>query len=326
MSDAKLKLGYQTVEKESGSVRFLAFLSYVLSIFLAWNVQFLTVKNFAFLGFHHIASPLSIIVTFFQRGSDVAAFAVVVALLADLALFSTSLVSVVRCFSPDHASLDCPDRMLQGSWLVYYSGQHSVVAVLELLSIIRYSKALNSYLEQWEKNLLALPDAETRKLAVTEARAQMLERSATVERRLHLFVFIPTVFFWVFCAPFTLGWLAIAAGSRVLRDAFGVWVTFKYATGSTAQAHFFDKLSKVLASVFLLLSFAAWLYAEEAADPSTISWDVLVDGAHSAFSDPWSWTLDGFTHMTTAPPEPFFLTYVFIETLILANRFSPIRG
>lgn len=326
MSDAKLKLGYQIVEKESGSVRFLAFLSYVLSIFLAWNVQFLTVSNFAFLGFHHIASPLSIVATFFQRGTEVAVFAVAVALLMDLVLFSTSLVAVIRCFSPDHASLDCPDRILQGSWLIYYSGQHSVVTFLELLSLLRYVKAVNSYLEEWEKKLLSLPDAEARKLATTEAQSLSLERSSVVERRLHLFALVPTIFFWVFCAPLQIGWLAVLAGSRVLRDGFGVWVSFKYATGSAAQAKFFDTFSKILASVFLIVSLAAWLYAEEMADPTTLSWEVLVDGAHSAFGDPWSWTVDGFAHMTTAPPEPFLLTFVFIETLILANRYGPVRG
>ena len=79
-------------------------------------------------------------------------------------------------------------------------------------------------------------------------------------------------------------------------------------------------------STQLVLRVAAWLYSEELADPSTISWEILLDAAHAAYTNPWEWSFDGLSHMTEASPEPFYLTFVFIEALLLANRYSPIRG
>ena len=153
-----------------------------------------------------------------------------------------------------------------------------------------------------------------------------LERSLVVDRRLHLFAFVPTIFFWAFCSPFSKGWLAVLAGSRVLRDGFGIWLTSKTGSGSLKQAHAFDVFSIVITSCYLLISIAAWLYSEQLADPSTLSWEILLDAAHTAYANPWEWSLDGFLHMTEAETSPFFLTFVFTELLLLANRYSPLRG
>lgn len=326
MTNAKLKLAYQNVERESGQVRFLAFLSFIATIFLAWQSQFLTVPSFVFLGFHHVASPLSIGSTFFQRGADVAIVAVLVAFLMDAILTTTSLISVVRCFTPSQASLNCPDRIVQGGWLVYYGGQHAFIALMELLSLVRYRSALNNYTKTWEAVLASTPKKEEKKRVVEEAKQYTLARSLVVDRRLHLFAFVPTIFFWAFCSPFSKGWLAALAGSRILRDGFGIWLTSKTASGSLKQARAFDVFSIVITSSYLLISIAAWLYSEQLADPSTISWEILLDAAHAAYTNPWEWSLDGLLHMTEASPEPFFLTFVFTETLLLANRYSPIRG
>lgn len=326
MTNARLKLAYQNIEKESGQVRFLAFVSYIYAIFLAWQAQFLTVSSFVFLGFHHVASPLSISCTFFQRGADVAIVAVVAAFLVDAMIASTSLISVVRCFYPSQASLNCPDRILQGSYLVFYTGQHALIAVMEILSLMRYRSALEEYSKAWEQVLKKLPSKEEKKRAVTEAKDYTLAKALVVDRRLHLFSFVPTAFYWGFCAPFNKGWLAILSGSRVLRDGFGIWLTAKTDAGSMKQARAFDVFSIVLTCVYLLISVAAWLYSEELADPSTISWEILLDAAHAAYTNPWEWSFDGLSHMTEASPEPFYLTFVFIEALLLANRYSPIRG
>jgi len=326
MTNAKLKLAYQNVERESGQVRFLAFLSYIATIFLAWQSQFLTVSSFVFLGFHHVASPLSIGSTFFQRGADVALVAVLVAFLVDVIITTTSLISVVRCFAPLQASMNCPDRIIQGGWLVYYGGQHAFIALMELLSLARYRSALNNYTKTWEAVLASIPTKEGKKRAVAEAKQYTLERSLVVDRRLHLFAFVPTIFFWAFCSPFSKGWLAVLAGSRVLRDGFGIWLTSKTGSGSLKQAHAFDVFSIVITSCYLLISIAAWLYSEQLADPSTLSWEILLDAAHTAYANPWEWSLDGFLHMTEAETSPFFLTFVFTELLLLANRYSPLRG
>ena len=326
MTNAKLKLAYQNVERESGQVRFLAFLSYIATIFLAWQSQFLTIPSFVFLGFHHVASPLSIASTFFQRGADVALVAVLVAFLVDAIITTTSLISVVRCFNPSQASLNCPDRILQGGWLVFYGGQHAFIALMELLSLTRYRSALNNYTKTWEAVLLAIPSKEEKKRVVAEAKQYALSRSLVVDRRLHLFAFVPTIFFWAFCSPFSKGWLAILAGSRVLRDGFGIWLTSKTGSGSLKQARAFEVFSIVVTSSYLLISLAAWLYSEQLADLSTISWEILLDAAHTAYTNPWEWSFNGFLHMTEAAPEPFYITFVFIETLLLANRYSPLRG
>lgn len=326
MTSARLKFAYLNIEKESGQVRFLAFVSYVYAIFLAWQAQFLTVSSFVFLGFHHVASPVSIASTFFQRGADVAIVAVAAAFLVDALIASSSLISVVRCFYPSQASLNCPDRILQGSYLVFYTGQHALIAIMEILSLMRYRSALDDYSKAWDQLLRKLPSKEEKKRAVKEAKDYTLAKAIVVDRRLHLFAFVPTAFYWALCAPFDKGWLAILCGSRVLRDAFGIWLASKTDAGSMRQAKTFDVFSIVLTCIYLIISMAAWLYSEELADPSTISWEILLDAAHTAYTNPWEWSFDGLSHMTEASPEPFFLTFVFTETLLLANRYSPIRG
>ena len=92
------------------------------------------------------------------------------------------------------------------------------------------------------------------------------------------------------------------------------------------QAKVFDVFSIVVTCCYLLISLAAWLYSEQLANPSTISWEILLDAAYTTYTNPWQWSLDGLRHTTEAAPEPFYLTFVFIETLMLANRFSPTRG
>ena len=326
MTNAKLKLAYQNVEKESGQIRFLAFLSYIYGIFLAWQAQFLTVSSFVFLGFHHVASPLSIACTFFQRGADVAVVAVLAAFIVDAFIFATSLISVIRCFSPSQASLNCPERIVQGGYLVFYSGQHALIALMEMLSLLRYRSALDTYTKTWEKELNKIPSKEKRKRAVSEARKYTLSKALVVDRRLNLFAFVPTAFFWLFCSPFENGWLSVLCGSRVVRDGFGIWLSSKTQSGSMKQAKVFDVFSIVGTCCYLLISLAAWLYSEQLANPSTISWEILLDAAYTTYTNPWQWSLDGLRHTTEAAPEPFYLTFVFIETLMLANRFSPTRG
>ena len=326
MTNAKLKLAYQNVEKESGQIRFLAFLSYIYGIFLAWQAQFLTASSFVFLGFHHVASPLSIACTFFQRGADVAVVAVLAAFIVDAFIFATSLISVIRCFSPSQASLNCPERIVQGGYLVFYSGQHALIALMEMLSLLRYRSALDTYTKTWEKELNKIPSKEKRKRAVSEARKYTLSKALVVDRRLNLFAFVPTAFFWLFCSPFENGWLSVLCGSRVVRDGFGIWLSSKTQSGSMKQAKVFDVFSIVVTCCYLLISLAAWLYSEQLANPSTISWEILLDAAYTTYTNPWQWSLDGLRHTTEAAPEPFYLTFVFIETLMLANRFSPTRG
>lgn len=326
MTNAKLELAYQNVEKESGQIRFLAFLSYIYGIFLAWQAQFLTVSSFVFLGFHHVASPLSIACTFFQRGADVAVVAVLAAFIVDAFIFATSLISVIRCFSPSQASLNCPERIVQGGYLVFYSGQHALIALMEMLSLLRYRSALDTYTKTWEKELNKIPSKEKRKRAVSKAREYTLSKALVVDRRLHLFAFVPTAFFWLFCSPFENGWLSVLCGSRVIRDGFGIWLSSKTQSGSMKQAKVFDVFSIVVTCCYLLISLAAWLYSEQLANPSTISWEILLDAAYTTYTNPWQWSLDGLRHTTEAAPEPFYLTFVFIETLMLANRFSPTRG
>ena len=326
MTNAKLELAYQNVEKESGQIRFLAFLSYIYGIFLAWQAQFLTVSSFVFLGFHHVASPLSIACTFFQRGADVAVVAVLAAFIVDAFIFATSLISVIRCFSPSQASLNCPERIVQGGYLVFYSGQHALIALMEMLSLLRYRSALDTYTKTWEKELNKIPSKEKRKRAVSKAREYTLSKALVVDRRLHLFAFVPTAFFWLFCSPFENGWLSVLCGSRVVRDGFGIWLSSKTQSGSMKQAKVFDVFSIVITCCYLLISLAAWFYSEQLADPSTISWEILLDAAYTTYTNPWQWSLDGLRHTTEAAPEPFYLTFVFIEILTLANRYSPIRG
>lgn len=325
MSEAKALTALQAVQKEAGQVRFLAFLSYVLAILLAFQAQFFTISNFSFLAFHQVAAPVAVIATFLQRGSTVALFVTAVAFAADIILFATSLVSVVRCFYPNQASENCPNTLLQGSWLVSYSAQHVFITWYEIMSLLRYDAALKTQLEVWETRLKETKNADDRKRLVTNAKKFSDERAAGVERRLSLFAVVPTLFFWVLCDPLSLGWLAIAVGNRFLRDFFAIWYSRRMHLGADTQIQFFKILTTSISGAFLTLSLGAWLYAEEFADVTEFSWDILLDGATSAFADPFSWMASGTSNILTARPEPFYLLFAFVEALVLANKNKPLR-
>ena len=325
MSEAKAMRALQAVQKEAGQVRFLALLSNVLAVLLAFQSQFFTISNFSFLAFHQVAAPVAVLATFLQRGAKVAVVATVVAFLADIILFATSLISVLRCFYPNQASENCPDKLVQGSWLVVYSAQHILITWYEIMSLLRYDAALKTQLEVWETRLEDAKDADSKKRLVETTKRLSDERAAGVERRLSLFAFLPTVFFWVFCEPLALGWFAVLAGSRFLRDFFAVWYSHRMHRGTDGQKQFFTVLTSGVSGLFLTTSLVAWLYAEELADASDLSWDVLLDGATSAFADPFSWTVDGVNSILKARPEPFFLLFGYIEALVLANKNKPLR-
>lgn len=325
MSEAKALSALQTVQKEAGQVRFLAFLSYVLAVLLAFQSQFFTISNFSFLAFHQIAAPIAVIATFLQRGATVALVATATAFLTDIILLATSFISVLRCFYPNQASENCPDKLIQGSFLVYYAAQHVIISWYEIMSLARYGAALQTQLDVWEARLKQTKNAEEKKRLVTNAKTLSDERAAGVERRLSLFAILPTVFFWVFCDPLSLGWLAIAAGSRFLRDFFAIWYSQRMHLGADTQKRFFAILTTSISGLFLTTSLGAWLYAEEVADISDFSWDILMDGATSAFKDPYSWMVDGVNSMLTARPEPFFLLFAFVEAMVLSNKNKPLR-
>ena len=325
MSEAKALSALQAVQKEAGQVRFLAFLSYVLSVLLAFQSQFFTISNFSFLAFHQVAAPIALIVTFLQRGTTVALVALVAAFVADVILLITSFISVLRCFYPNQASENCPDKLIQGSWLVYYAAQHVIISWYEIMSLRRYGAALKTQLDVWESRLKGAKNAEEKKRLVTNAKRLSDERAAGVERRLSLFAILPTVFFWVFCNPQSVGWLAIAAGSRFLRDFFTIWYSQRMHLGTDTQKRYFVILTTSISGLFLTVSLGAWLYAEEVADISEFSWDILMDGATSAFKDPYSWTVDGVNSILTARIEPFCLLFAIVEALVLSNKNKPLR-
>ena len=325
MSEAKALRELQSVQKEAGQVRYLAFFSYVLAVLLAFQNQFLTVANFSFLSLHQIAAPIAIIVTFLQRGAHIALIATIIALIADAILLLTSFISVYRCFFPNQASENCPDKLIQGTWLIYYGAQHVIVSIYEIMSLMRYSSALEAQTATWERRLKLAKEDDAKKLIVTNATRLSKERAAGVERRLSLFALFPTIFFWIFCDPLSLGWLATAAGSRFVRDFFAVWYSRRMHVGNDKQRAFFDILTTSVSGIFLVLSLGAWLFAEEVADFTEFSWDILLDGATSAFNDPFSWLADGYDNLFMSRPEPFFLLFAFIETLVLSNKNKPLR-
>lgn len=325
MSEAKALRELQTVQKESGQVRYLAFFNYVLAVLLAFQNQFFTVSNFSYLSLHHIACPIAIVVTFLQRGGQVALVSTLGALVCDVILFLTSLISVLRCFYPNQASENCPDKLIQGTWLIYYGGQHVIISWYEIMSLMRFNSALQTQTETWETRLKNSEDDDERKRLVADTKWLAKTRGAGVERRLSLFAILPTIFFWLFCNPTELGWLATAAGSRFVRDFFAVWYSQRMHTGTDKQKAFFDVLTTSMSGIFLVISVGAWLLAEEAADINTFSWDILVDGASSAFYDPFSWLASGYDNLFMTRPEPFYLLFAFVETLVLANKNKPIR-
>ena len=111
----------------------------------------------------------------------------------------------------------------------------------------------------------------------------------------------------------------------MIRDVFAIWYSRRMHLGTDAQIQFFKIVTTSVSGLFLTLSVGAWLYAEELADVTDFSWDILLDGATGAFADPFSWMASGTSNILTARPEPFFLLFAFLEALVLANKNKPLR-
>ena len=303
----------------SGQIRFLSIVSYLLALFMAYQAQFFTVSSFAWLGFHHLSSPLAVAVTFLRKGAFVAQIALYVALAADVVLFATSAVAVSRCLDPKQAAEDCPNRIVQNGYMAVYSVNQILVCLFEVLAMINFEKLLKRRDDAVEVMLVneKLDDADNAKRLATEAEDARMARVSGVERRISIFALVPGVALWVFGAPFQTGWLAAAAATRPLRDAFAVWSSYRVRDGTNTEREFFDTITTVLSGVYLALSIAAWMWSEELRLPiESFSAEILLDAAKTAFDDP----LSLLSVNTSASTQPFMLCYAFLEALVLCNK------
>ena len=325
LAEARSERVFKSVLSTSGQVRYLSVISFLLATWLAFQAQFFfTVDNFIWLGFHHFSSPLCVAVTFARRGVQVAVYALLAAAAADFILAATSAIMVVRCVDPDMAQLDCPDRLLQGTWILFYSSNQLVLSVFELASMWTLSKLTHQHAAVWEETLAAAPDEETAKRWTHDAREKRTRRAAGVERRLSLVALLPAVAGWMFADVWATGWLCALAFARPLRDALGIWASYRAAEGGRTQQEFYDTLTTTLSGVFLAVSLAAWLWSETLILPidDTFSAEVLWVAAKSAWDDPFSF----LAQHTTARPEPFLLFFALVETLVLCNKRQPLRA
>ena len=309
----------------AGQIRYLALLSLLLSVWLSWQAQFFTVSTFIWLSFHHVSSPLALFVTFLKRGTQIAVYALLLSLAADVILALTSFVMVWRCFDLHQASEQCPQRLLEGSWILFYSANQSLITVFELSSMWSYDKLQQQQRRAWDARLNGAPDADAAKRMLDDARDVRVRRAAGVERRLSLFALAPGIAVWVFADP--SGWLTLAACARPLRDLVGMWASYQIRDGNNTQREFFDTMTTVLSGCFLALSLGAWLWSEELEVPITeFSATILVDAAKSAYDDPFAFMSDTLSAGALARPEPFLFTFALVEGLVLANKNSPVRG
>lgn len=311
----------------AGQIRYLALLSLLLSVWLGWQAQFFTVSTFIWLSFHQVSSPLALFVTFLKRGTQIAVYALALSLAADIILALTSAIMVWRCFDLHQASEQCPQRLLEGSWILFYSANQSLITVFEISSMWSYAALQQQQLEAWDARLSAAADPEDAKRMLVTARDVRIRRAAGVERRLSLFALVPGIAVWVFASPGDAGWLAYAACARPLRDVVGIWASYQVRNGTTTQREFFDTMTTVLSGCFLALSLGAWLWSEELDVPITeFSATILVDAAKSAYDDPFAFMSDTLSASALARPEPFLFTFALVEGLVLANKNSPVRG
>lgn len=313
---------FSKIATAAGQARWLGLVSLLLAVWLSWQAQFVTVPSFVWLSFHHISAPITIAATFLRRGTPVAWGALLVALAADVIILLTSFVSVWRCAQPSQAAIDCPNRLLYNGWIGAYSLYQIIIGMFELLSIFSYEALLQKDLELWEKTVEAAESPEKAKRLVDEAKQTRIQRVAGVERRLSIFALPAGVAFWIFVEPSSLGWLALLAATRPLRDAAAIWISFKTPSGSNTQREFYDTLTTVLSGVYLAVSLGAWMWAEELDLPlEDLSMTTLLDAAKSAYDDPFSFLAAG----TSVRPEPFLLAFAYLEVLVLCNKNTPLR-
>jgi len=306
----------------AGQLRWLGLVSLLLAAWLSWQAQFVTVSSFVWLSFHHISAPITIVTTFLRRGTSVAWGALLVALAADALILLTSFVAVWRCAQPSQAAEDCPNRMLNNGWIGVYSLYQIIIGLFELLSLFSFESLLQKDLERWETSLEAAETPEAAKRLVDDAENAKAKRVAGVERRLSVFALPAGAAFWVFAAPFDFGWLALLAATRPLRDAVGIWTSYRAASGTRTQREFYETVTTVLSGLYLAVSLGAWMWAEELKLPiEDFSLSILLDAAKSAYDDPFSFMAAG----SAVRPEPFLLTFAFLEVLVLCNKNTPAR-
>ena len=312
----------------SGQVRTLSLVSYLFSVWISYQAAtVVTVDTFIWLNFHHVSSPLAVLITFLKRGAGVGVVACAIALLADVVLLLTSLIAVVRCLDSQQASNDCPVRLVQHSWIVLFAAQHVVIAALEVFSMIAYQNLLREEVEDFEKALARAEDASARKRMLKDARDKRYRVTAAIERRLSIFALSPGVFYWIFVGPTSYGILCTIAGMRVLRDAYGIWSSYRVQKNATlTQREFFDTVTTVLSAAFLCVSVSAFLWCEEfELLISDFSTELLFDAVKNAYDDPFSFMADSLDVAFTARPESFVLLFAYLECLVLANKNSTTR-
>lgn len=318
---------FRSVTAAAGQVRFLAFVSFLLAVWQSFQVQFfITIPTFAWLSVHHLASPLSLLVTFLRRGSFVALIVIAFAIFADLILFFSSLLAFTRCLNPVTAAENCPTRLLQGSWMILFSAQHSIIAIFEFLSMRTYDSILRSREKEWSLALSRVSEEQARRF-IKDAQVRRLKRSAGVRRRLAIFSLVPDIVYWIFASPFSEGWLAALAGTKLLKDMYSIWSSHREAdpkSQSTRQS--FSTAATVLSGIYLFLALAAWMWSEETADWNDITMNVLWDGAKSAFDDPFSWMKNSMENGMTADTAPFLLLFALVEGLAISTSNTPLRA
>lgn len=313
---------FDKIATAAGQVRWLGLVSLLLAAWLSWQAQFVTVPSFVWLSFHHISAPITIVTTFLRRGTPVAWGALLVALATDFIIFLTSFVAVWRCAQPSQAAEDCPTRLLNNGWIGTYSLYQIIIGLFELLSLFSFESRLTRDVEQWEKRIENAESPEAAKRLVDEAENTKAKRVAGVERRLSVFALPAGVAFWVFVSPAKVGWLALLAATRPLRDATGIWISYRTPSGTKTQREFYDTVTTVLSGLYLTVSLGAWMWAEELDLPlEDFSLGVLLDAAKSAYDDPFSFLAAG----TETRPEPFLLAFAFLEVLVLCNKNTPAR-
>lgn len=312
---------FDKIATAAGQVRWLGLVSLLLAVWLSWQAQFVVVPSFVWLSFHHISAPITIVTTFLRRGTPVAWGALLVALAADALILLTSFVAVWRCVQPSQAAEDCPSRLINNGWIGTYSLYQIIIGLFELLALFSFESLLTKDVEQWEKRLDDAETPEAAKRLVDEAESTKARRVAGVERRLSIFALPAGAAFWVFASPAKTGWLALLAATRPLRDATGIWISYRTPSGTKTQREFYDTVTTVLSGLYLAASLGAWMWAEELVPLEDFSLTTLLDAAKSAYDDPFSFMAAG----TETRPEPFLLAFAFLEILVLCNKNTPAR-
>ena len=248
------------IATSAGRVRWLGLVSLLLAVWLSWQPP--AKKECPLLygcRVCHVSAPITIATTFLRRGTPSRGPR---CSSRSPPTSSSASPRLWPCGAAHNRPRQprLPQRLIYKRWIATYSLYQIIIGLFEL-SLFSYESLLASELRRWEKQLVNAESPEAAKRMLDEAESTKARRVAGVERRLSIFALPAGVAFWVFASPASAGFLVLLAATRPLRDATGIWMSYRTPSGTKTQREFYDTVTTVLSGLYLAVSLGAWMWA-----------------------------------------------------------------